>query len=43
MNVALIQMLVVKEEETNLKKAEEYIRKAAEQKADVAILPEILC
>lgn len=41
--VALIQMPVAEEKEKNLQTAEEYVRKAAEAGARIAVLPEMFC
>ena len=43
MRVALIQMSVTADKEKNITVACEYIRRAAEQGADMAVLPEMFC
>lgn len=43
MRVALIQMSVTADKEKNIAAACEYIRRAAEQGADMAVLPEMFC
>ena len=43
MKLALIQMPVVKDKEENLHTAREYLRQAAENGANLAILPEMFC
>ena len=43
MKIALLQMPVTLEKDDNLKCAEEYIRTAAKDGADIAVLPEMFC
>ena len=41
MKIALLQMMVTTDKETNLKRAEELVQKAAQGGADMAVLPEM--
>ena len=41
MEIALLQMMVKEDKETNLERAEELVKKAAQGGADVAVLPEM--
>ena len=41
MKIALLQMMVTADKETNLKRAEELVKKAAQGGADMAVLPEM--
>ena len=43
MRVALIQMMVTTDRETNLRTASEKLRQAAKEGADIAVLPEMFC
>jgi len=43
MKLAIIQMAVSENKRENLRRAEEHIAKAAEQGADIAVLPEMFC
>ena len=43
MKLALIQMAAQTEKEASLQLAESYIRKAAAEGADLAVLPEMFC